>query len=757
MTPTWSDVGGLLARGADTAFEADLVVRPRTEPAPSILSWVMDDPRANLHAGPGRSRLTRAGASRVRLDHEDGRRTLFNDGTVWQVAADDTATRFDVRSLNASGYAALLIDQPNNAEQTLGYGFPSGPLTDSTHLGRPTVVAAGDPGDGFGAVEISIDVHTGVLVKIAAADGTWEAWLENLTFTQCEESMFCWEGETGPPEPIPPNSEWIPTRFTGQLVADPDPEPLPADRRGRHLRARLDELVIADGQLPPPRVDDTVEVHLTFFEDPSPMGAEPAEVRATAEPIGKGSPRPDHHGVLRWPTILRGDGWYAKWSSPRPMIGHVLVTGHFAVLHDAAAVDAFPPTRAAVTGIRVNRLTGPMPADLERGPLPGNAWSNEPVCPAGFAAHMVRRNTADYAYPIAVALDLDIDAADPPHLRNDFEPGGLAVLDDELWASDRFRPILQHGRATDSTPAEELLLPLPVSRHPSRFTPHVGAHGLWLQDEHTLYSVDTTHAGAAQLHDLGPVRWRCAVAIGRDLVTGGQHLRRFEADGEIDPVPLPPEIAYVGSLARVTEGLLMVGRELSSDDMSDAANIRPERASLNRFRLALYDHHGHWTVGPSFGLPRPESAVGRTKQGTWVLCANLLIRFDASLIKTTAHRLPYCPDTGGATETGMWLTLDPTELGQHLQDPQTPDPWHLRDLLSDLGPRDHPKGLVVRLDSTFTPVAAALTESPRPSAVVTPDDIVWFSGRSWRGITTDGHIIDGQPATPRTAHGEWSE
>ncbi|MDX2358367.1 hypothetical protein [Dietzia sp. PP-33] len=752
MTPTWSDVGGLLARGADAEFEADLVVRPRTEPAPSVRRWVMDDPRANLHAGPGRSRLTRAGASRVRLDHAGGRQTLFNDGTVWQVAADETATRFDVRSLNASGYAALLIDQPDNAEQALGYGFPSGPLADSSHQGRPTVVAAGDPGDGLGAVEVSIDVHTGVLVKVAAADESWEAGLENLTFTQCDESVFRWEGETGPPEPIQSSAERIPTPFTGKLTAVPDPEPLPADRSGRQLRARLDELVIADGQLSPPRVGDTVEVHLTFFEDLSPMGAEPAEVRATAEPIGTGTPRKDHHGVLRWPTILRGDGWCARWSSPRPMIGHVLVTGHFAIIHDAAAVDTFPPTRAVVTGIRVNRLTGPMPADPEREPLPDNAWSDESECPAGFAPHMVQRNTDDYAYPIAVALDLDVDAAEPPQLRNDFEPGGLAVLDDELWASDRFRPILQRRRAKDSTPAVEHLLPLPVSRHPSRITPHVSAHGLWIEHEHTLYSVDTTRGDTAHLNDLGKVGWRSAVAIGRHLVTAGQHLRRFDADGEIDPVPLPPEIAYVGSLALVTEGLLVVGRELSWDDMQDAVNHRPDKATLNRFRLALYDHHGRWTVGPSFGLPRPESAVGRTEQGAWILCADLVIRFDASLTKTTAHRLPYYPGSGEVTESGMWLTLDPAKLGQHLRNSQTPDPWRLRDMLSDLRPRyQDSRGLVVRLDNNFDPVAAVLTDSHRPSAVVTPDDIVWFSGRSWRGITADGHIIDGQTATSRPA------
>jgi len=54
MTPTWSDINELLACGAAAEFEADLVVQPQTTPAPAVLSWVMDDPRANPHACLGR-------------------------------------------------------------------------------------------------------------------------------------------------------------------------------------------------------------------------------------------------------------------------------------------------------------------------------------------------------------------------------------------------------------------------------------------------------------------------------------------------------------------------------------------------------------------------------------------------------------------------------------------------------------------------------------------------------------------------------
>lgn len=751
MTPTWSDISELLARGAAAEFEADLVVQPRTTPAPAVLSWVMDDPRANLHAGPGRSRITRAGGSRVRLDHPDGRRTLFHDGTVWQIAPDETATMFRVRSVNASGFAALLMNQPSDAEKGLGYGFPSGPIRESTHQGRPVTVMAGDPGDGFEAVELSVDMRSGVLVRVAAVDGSWGAWLEHLELRRADESVFRWAGGADPPEQIRPSGDWRPLQFADPITPAPDPDPAPADPRGRLVRATLDELVIADGQLSPPRVGETIEVHLTFFEDPSPRGAESTEFRARAEPVGTGAPYEDYSGVLRWPTILRGDGWAATWSAPRPMVGHVVVTGSVAIIHDAAAAHWFTPTRAAVARIRVNRLTGPMPADPESGSLPGNAWADEPMCPSGFDSQMARYETEGSAQAIAVALDLDLDAAQPPRTRNDFEPGGLSALGAQLWAGDRYRPILQRRHSALPTQAEEHLLPLPVSVYSSAITPHAGRDGLWIEHNQKLWSVNTASDAPAQLHDLGAVGWGSAVTVGPHLVTSGRPLRRFDTQGEIDPITLPPEIAYVGKLDRVNEGLLVVGQEPSEDtDENDdlGYGLGPVHKP-QRFRLAVYDHSGQWTVGASFGLPVPPTAVGRGAEGPWVPCADLLLRFDASLTRTTVHRLPYRARAAGSTNTGPWLTLDGERIALEMRNADVPDPWHLRALVRDIGPRgEFPRDLVVRLDDDLLPVATVLTDCPRPSIAVTADNTVWFSGNVLRGITADGQLINSESKPP---------
>ena len=745
MQPTWSDMGELLARGVDASFEAELVVRPPMSPVPPIRFWAMDDPRANLHAGAGRTRIVRAGGTRARLDHADGRRTLFDDGQVWQVAPDGSATEFRVRSLNASGYAALLIDQPDNAEEALGYGFPAGEIRRSSHQGRPVAVMSGDARDGFGAIEIYVDLDTGLLVRVAATDDSWEAWLEDLQISQFDDSVFRWAGRAEPPGPIHPGAEWIPAPFTGQLISVPDQEPLATDPRARRLRASLDEIVIADGQLSPPRVGETIEVHLTFFDDPSPMNAQPVEVRARAEPIGRDAPYVDHQGVLRWSTILRGDGWTAKWSAPRPAIGHVLVTGHFAIIHDAAAAPWFTPTRAAVTGIRVNRLTGPMPADPESEPLPGNAWSDEPACPNGFDSQIIHHNSEGPAPAIAVALDLDLDAAEPPQVRSEFEPGEMSVVEEELWIGDRLRPILQKRSGSSSRQSEDHLLPLPVGAFSSNVTPHAGQGGIWVEHQLKLWSVEVTAGAPTHLRDLGTVRWGAAVTTGKHLVTSGNPLRRFTAHGEDDPITLPAEIGFVGALARAGGGLLVVGKEPRNDDddnVSTGGTWIRDHGPL-RHRLALHQA-GRWTVGESFGLPVPATAVWSTHDGIRVLCADLLLQFNNSLERETVHRFPYSPRAGGPTAAGMWLTLQADRIALELRDPDAPDPWRLRGMLGDLGPRgEFRQGLLVRLTADLEPTAIVLTDDPGPSIGVTPDDTVWFSGRSLRGLTAGGRLVPG--------------
>lgn len=291
-----------------------------------------------------------------------------------------------------------------------------------------------------------------------------------------------------------------------------------------------------------------------------------------------------------------------------------------------------------------------------------------------------------------------------------------------------------------------------MSVYSSAITPHAGSDGLWIEHNQTLWSVITASGAPAQLRDLGAVGWGSAVTVGPHLVTSGRPLRRFDTQGEIDPITLPPEITTVGKLDQVVEGLLTIGREPNDDtgENDDLGHRFSPVPTPQRFRLAVYDHSGQWTVGESFGLPVPPTAVGRSAEGPWVLCADLLLRFDDSLRKTTVHRLPYRAHSAGSTNTGPWLTLDGERIALHLRNAEAPDPWRLREIVSDIGPRgEFPRDLVVRLDNDLMPVATVLTDSPRPSIAVTADQTIWFSGNVLRGITADGQLIDTESEPPK--------
>lgn len=82
-----------------------------------------------------------------------------------------------VRTLNASGIGALLIDQPDNAVEVVCLRFPTAPLRDYRPPCRPAARVSGDARAGCDTDEISVDSDIGVLARVAASDDSWEARL----------------------------------------------------------------------------------------------------------------------------------------------------------------------------------------------------------------------------------------------------------------------------------------------------------------------------------------------------------------------------------------------------------------------------------------------------------------------------------------------------------------------------------------------------------------------------------------------------
>lgn len=74
-----------------------------------------------------------------------------------------------------SGGSRLLIDQPDNAVEGVCRRFPAAPLRDCRPPDLPVARVSGDARTGYGTIEISVDLDTGALPRVAASDDSWEA------------------------------------------------------------------------------------------------------------------------------------------------------------------------------------------------------------------------------------------------------------------------------------------------------------------------------------------------------------------------------------------------------------------------------------------------------------------------------------------------------------------------------------------------------------------------------------------------------
>ncbi|MFC7446893.1 hypothetical protein [Rhodococcus daqingensis] len=260
-------------------------------------------------------------------------------------------------------------------------------------------------------------------------------------------------------------------------------------RPHRLLRVLVDSLAIEDGQTPPPAIGDVGTFPLLFEEIPAD-DADPTilTVTADAEPLADGKPRLEPaaktpgavHRRWEWSIFLRGDGWSARWNSPRPAIGRVEVTGR--LIGDLGYATE-GRVRGRVTRVRLETRTfrtepGPPPSwtevpgasrlhDLERSPR----WFNDGGMFADESASTAERETG-------VLVDLDLDDVPPLPLRPSICPDAVSAHGDDLWVADRELPVVIRVRR----PSEltEYLIPGRVYAAPGARRLRADASGCWV-------------------------------------------------------------------------------------------------------------------------------------------------------------------------------------------------------------------------------------------------------------------------------------
>lgn len=374
----WSQLRTLIDRGREVPVAATLTLHGEFDS--SQRGWVMGGERiATVVLEPGEYVLTREGSRLVVT--QDGVPRIVDDGESAVVMTDGEP--LDAASSPVVVSAAGWFFSPGRLDRALDEVFPSGLVAGTVHEGRRAFRIPGLPAhytDVRGAPRsITVDAETGILLAVGTGDGGGE--LTDLEFPdELPAETFRWDaaqyGTPRRPEPTVSDSEpeHGPEHGPEQVDGwDEDPVesadsaqeqglhivPLPGDVPAGH---RVIQAVVRPEDRPhDPNLSweqgVTTELSLGFIEDGDVRSPErwnlpdviaPCTVTAWSEPVHKGESvdRMRDGSVLRWESVLRGDGWTAFWDSDRPTSGYITATGSF-VAHSYGAPWR-SPTRAFV-------------------------------------------------------------------------------------------------------------------------------------------------------------------------------------------------------------------------------------------------------------------------------------------------------------------------------------------------------------------------------------------------------------------------
>lgn len=348
LAPTRTELQDLAVRGNDVPVRATL--RLNDEPRNLLLSApegerqeVLRLPAGDYWIVRGKDRCALTGADGTPLFRADGDRSVV---AVEDGMADITDGRLDFQCCVPEFLERIDPDR----HDILDPRYTVGKITSVEYEGRAAWLLTRQD------TRVTVDASTGVLLAVSSRGESGE--LVALEFPDdLDDDEFSWTGDTVPARPW--GTDRAEALFHVELNRLEVPEPQAPPAEHRVLPVQVDTWMIEDSSGPQPTLGDTVDLVLQFTEDGDGdhYGAEVVTLDAWAEEaegtcwqVERGSRRGDE---FRWRTILRGDGWSALWEANRPVTGNVHVRGSLHHDGDIMGYQPLPPTRGAVSRIRM--------------------------------------------------------------------------------------------------------------------------------------------------------------------------------------------------------------------------------------------------------------------------------------------------------------------------------------------------------------------------------------------------------------------
>lgn len=681
----------------------------------------------------------------LRLDRVDGTPHFISTGArAWYFAEDpERPVTTESRFARIVGPGYEVVAASDGVEQSIEQSFPSGPVQESTHLGRPVWVIPGTV-DGV-AAQLTVDQGTGVVVAVAAVDGDWAAQFTSIEFPESiDPAMFGWDGPSTEAPPVEfidrEDGTWTVDELSTVVSAEPC-----AGRRVYPVQ--IEQWLIEDGSVAPPRVGDTVHWPLLFTTDNEgrpEVESAVVTILAEATPARDQNSHVDSTQTRRWPTHLQGDGWCAAWPAERPVVGTVSVRGFLWLdaLGQAVFGTDLMHTRGRVCRIQIKvqrqrkvhtamRTRWEDIADSAR-------WIDVQACPHVFDLPERSKVLPDGTreYPVDVVVHLDLDAAQPPTPRPRLVAGSSAVSGHTLWVADEQLPLVARLDLDLRNPAVQTVLPLPVAATwtaaRDQLSVYPDGQGCWVLTRAHRYRIDR-HSPAAVL-DPEPVgEWSACAYDGHAMLVLGQRSTLIQPDGRRLVLDLPD-----------WDSIPVIAQRRSSDTHFVAAlrkadvPMRPNRYggadAQYIYRLVTISDSGDVTAGPEVEFTSRVDAVGIVDEQIWVVTQGAIYTVADDLTPSTVHRPSRLGLEAGFIENQLWI------LAHNRSATASSGGWPNLDGAANLSGEDGYWLFGLLELPSLEPAGAMAVNSNYLRVTADIDGTVWVPGREIRGLHPDGTV-----------------